>query len=74
MAAGSAWVEAGKVFTTEDGSPLNPERITDWFHELSAEAGVPPIRLHDLRHGAASLMLVRRVASDATAGVIRRTA
>ena len=41
MAVGSAWVESGKVFCTEDGSALNPERITDWFHELSAEAGLP---------------------------------
>lgn len=61
MAAGSAWVTSDKVFTTEDGSPLNPERITDWFHELTAEAGLPPIRLHDLRHGAASLMLAAGV-------------
>lgn len=37
--------------------PTPWERITDWFHELTAEAGLPPIRLHDLRHGAASLML-----------------
>jgi site-specific recombinase XerD len=61
MAAGSAWIESGKVFTNEDGSALNPERITDWFHELTAEAGLPPIRLHDLRHGAASLMLAAGV-------------
>jgi integrase len=61
MAAGSAWVESGKVFCMEDGSALNPERITDWFHELTAEAGLPPIRLHDLRHGAASLMLAAGV-------------
>ncbi len=57
MAAGATWVDSGKVFCLEDGRPLNPERITDWFHELTAEAGLPPIRLHDLRHGAASLML-----------------
>ena len=57
LAAGAVWINSGKVFTTEDGSPLNPERITDWFRELTAEAGLPPIRLHDLRHGAASLML-----------------
>lgn len=62
MAAGVAWVESGKVFCMEDGAALNPERITDWFHELTAEAGLPPIRLHDLWHGAASLMLAAGVA------------
>ena len=64
MAAGTAWVNSGKVFTAEDGSALNPERITDWFRELTAEAGLPPIRLHDLRHGAASLMLAGGVSME----------
>ncbi|WP_376773822.1 tyrosine-type recombinase/integrase [Lipingzhangella halophila] len=27
------------------------------FRDLAAQAGLPPIRLHDLRHGAATLML-----------------
>ena len=71
---GPAWVDSGKVFTREDGSALHPATVTDRFHALVEAAGLPPVRLHDLRHGAASLMLVRRVASDATAGAIRRTA
>jgi integrase len=50
IATGTVWVNSGKVFCAEDGSPLNPERITDWFRDLTAEAGLPPIRLHDLRH------------------------
>jgi len=61
MATGSAWVESGKVFTGQDGRPLDPEHVTDRFHDLCADAGVPPIRLHDLRHGAASLMLAAGV-------------
>ncbi len=43
MAAGSEWIDSGKVFTAEDGSALNPERLTDWFHELTTEAGSAPI-------------------------------
>ena len=57
----SAWVETGKVFTREDGSTLHPATITDRFHELVTASGLPPIRLHDLRHGAASLMLAAGV-------------
>ncbi len=57
----SAWVESGKVFARQDGSPLHPETITDRFHAIAAAAGLPPIRLHDLRHGAASLMLAAGV-------------
>ena len=59
---GPAWVGSGKVFTREDGSVLHPATVTDWFQSLAAAAKLPPIRLHDLRHGAASLMLAAGVA------------
>jgi integrase len=52
-----AWQEHGLVFTREDGSVLQPDSISDLFHELAETAGLPPIRLHDLRHTAASLAL-----------------
>ena len=54
---GHAWVETGRVFTQEDGSWLHPGKVTDLFERLVAASGLPPIRLHDLRHGAATLML-----------------
>ncbi|AWI33040.1 site-specific integrase [Streptomyces tirandamycinicus] len=53
----SAWVETGLVFTQEDGSWLHPGKVTDLFERLVTASGLPPIRLHDLRHGAATLML-----------------
>jgi integrase len=31
--------------------------VTEQFHWLCMEADLPPIRLHDLRHGAATLLL-----------------
>ena len=58
---GPAWVDSGKVFTREDGSTLHPATITDRFQARAAAAQLPPIRLHDLRHGAASLMLAAGV-------------
>ncbi|MCA1676409.1 MAG: site-specific integrase, partial [Actinobacteria bacterium] len=61
MAWGSAWVDSGKVFTREDGSGLHPATVTERFQEISVAAALPPIRLHDLRHGAASLMLAAGV-------------
>lgn len=57
---GSAWIETGMVFTQEDGSWLHPGKMTDLFERLVAASGLPPIRLHDLRHGAATLMLAMR--------------
>ncbi|MCY0922997.1 site-specific integrase [Streptomyces sp. H27-G5] len=53
----AAWVNTGLVFTQEDGSWLHPGKVTDLFERLVAASGLPPIRLHDLRHGAATLML-----------------
>ncbi|SEP54513.1 Site-specific recombinase XerD, partial [Amycolatopsis saalfeldensis] len=54
---GSDWVESGLLFTQPDGSPLHPADVTARFQELARLAGLPPIRLHDLRHGAATLAL-----------------
>jgi integrase len=45
------------VFTDTDGSPLHLATISTRFQELIAQAGLPPVRLHDLRHGAATLTL-----------------
>lgn len=58
---GSAWQETGRIFTEEDGSLLHPGKVSDLFDRLVSEAGLPPIRLHDLRHGAATLMLAAGV-------------
>jgi integrase len=57
LTAGDAWAETGFVFTTETGHPLHPAQVTEQFHWLCMEADLPPIRLHDLRHGAATLLL-----------------
>ena len=43
------------MFTTPDGQPLHPDWLTRRFHRLVLTCGLPPVRLHDLRHGAATL-------------------
>ncbi|WP_244879697.1 tyrosine-type recombinase/integrase [Micromonospora aurantiaca (nom. illeg.)] len=43
------------MFTRSDGNPINPNYATIRFRILVRRAGLPPVRLHDLRHGAASL-------------------
>jgi integrase len=44
-----------------DGDRLHPQHVSDQFLWLAYLAGLPPIQLHDLRHGAASLMLAAGV-------------
>jgi integrase len=41
---------------------IHPDTITDWFTRLSWEAGLPPIRLHDVRHSYATAALRAGVA------------
>jgi integrase len=47
----------GYVFTNQRGRPISPDTLTRTFNTLVAGSGLPPIRLHDLRHGAGSLAL-----------------
>jgi len=54
-AAGGTRQDSGYVFTTPDGAPLHPDWPTRRFHRLVELSGLPPVRLHDLRHGAATL-------------------
>ena len=54
---GSAWTDSGLVFTRPGGSPIHPDLITDWFRRLAGGAGLPPIRLHDVRHSYATAAL-----------------
>ncbi|HET7516605.1 MAG TPA: site-specific integrase [Actinomycetes bacterium] len=45
------------VFTRPDGASIHPDLITDWFRRLARGAGLPPIRLHDIRHSYATAAL-----------------
>ncbi|MFH9404931.1 MULTISPECIES: site-specific integrase [unclassified Streptomyces] len=56
QAAGAAWTETGKIFTTETGAWLHPDVVSKEFRRLVELADLPPINLRDLRHGAAALV------------------
>lgn len=45
------------VFQGPDGAPLDPAAVSRQFTPLAKALGLPPIRLHDLRHTTASLGL-----------------
>jgi integrase len=45
------------VFTTEFGRPLHPQNLVDLIEKYAAEAGVPRITFHDLRHTYATAAL-----------------
>jgi len=49
------------VFTNLNGDPMAPDRLTRTFRKFTAGAGLLPVRLHALRHGAATLALAAGV-------------
>jgi site-specific recombinase XerD len=58
---GADYTDSGMVVTTEDGRPLHPESLSGLFVRQAKRAGLSPIRLHDLRHSVASILLAQGV-------------
>ena len=51
------WIDHNLVFPNLTGGYLHPNHMGETFRELLKEAGLPPIRFHDLRHSAATILL-----------------
>ncbi|MEL3949493.1 tyrosine-type recombinase/integrase [Streptomyces sp. LNU-CPARS28] len=60
--AGSDWQESGYVFTTRTGRPVEPRNVYRSFTRVAANAELRVIRLHDARHGCATLLTAAGVA------------
>lgn len=73
VAWGPAWTDTGLAFTREDGSAWHPAQVTARFERLAFNAGLPPIRLHDLRHGAATLALAGGADIKAVSSMLRHS-
>lgn len=59
--AGEKWYGQGIIFCNRHGRFLNPERVVAMLHRLLEDAGSPDMRFHDLRHSAATILLVAGV-------------
>lgn len=55
LEAGAAYVGDGYVAADRLGRALQPEWFSDEFRRLTKAAGLPVIRLHDLRHTSVTL-------------------
>ncbi len=73
LAWGGSWTETGRIFTQEDGTELKPSWVSEYFERLAFSAGLPPIRLHDLRHGAATLSLAAGNDMKTTSAMLRHS-
>jgi integrase len=59
--AGRPMGHEDRVVAHRDGAPIHPDTFSQTFNRLVARTEVPRLRLHDLRHTHASLMLKERV-------------
>lgn len=55
--AGNAWEENNLVFCNRYGMYIHLDTMRTWFKRLLQAAGLPAMRIHDLRHSAATLLL-----------------
>ena len=53
--AGEEWNDGGLVFTYEHGYPIHPAKLNAALAQIAKQCDLPPIRVHDLRHGVATL-------------------
>jgi integrase len=56
-AAGECWSDHGLVFPTSVGTAIEPRSLNRHFDGIRTRAGLPGVRLHDLRHTVVSLLL-----------------
>lgn len=68
--AGEAWQENDLIFPTGKGTPRNGYNVSKDFHERVLASGLPVIRFHDMRHTAASIMLLHGEPPVRVAGIL----
>ena len=56
---GRGYVKTDYVFCWPDGRPFTSDYVSHRFGKLLKKYGLPPIRLHDLRHSCASFLINR---------------
>lgn len=57
LAAGSAWTETDAVFTSSVGTRIFPSNVHKQYKKLTQSLGLRYVRIHDLRHTVAHLLL-----------------
>lgn len=53
MAVGEAWEDHGLVFSSEVGTPLDPDNVSHLFSKICRSTGLGHWHLHELRHSGA---------------------
>ena len=70
LRAGGLYRDAGFIFADELGNCISPMAATNTYARIAVRAKLPSTRLHDLRHTAATTMLLAGIDVATTAGVL----
>lgn len=54
---GDRWEEHNRIFTQDNGKPIHPDSLTQYFKKLIAKTDLPQITIHSLRHTNATLLI-----------------
>lgn len=66
--AGRYYNDQGFVFTKDNGDPMHPDSVTDWFNKFSERHNLPHINPHAFRHTQASILASANVSDVTLAG------
>ncbi|MGI9071202.1 MAG: hypothetical protein ACR2JB_07755 [Bryobacteraceae bacterium] len=70
--AGARWQENGLMFPSEVGSPADERNVLRRFQKLCSDNELPKLRVYELRHTHASLLINKKgSASEADLGETR---
>ncbi len=58
---GDRYTDCGYVFTKDDGTPIHPDSLTNWFKKFIRKNTLPDVTLHSLRHTNATLQIANGV-------------
>jgi integrase len=61
LIAGGDWRQSNFVFTSTIGTPLDERNVRRGFNDVLTAAKLPRMRIHDLRHSCATLLLAQGV-------------
>src|SRR5262249_29261787 len=73
LAAGDRWDEQDLIFPSSVGTPAEGSNILRQFHAHLDRAQIERIRFHDLRHSAATFLLLRGVKERVVMEVLGHT-
>ncbi|MER7209841.1 site-specific integrase [Streptosporangium sp. NPDC000239] len=71
--AGARWQDSDLVFTTKNGTPVEPRNFYRSFERYCERADVPRIRVHDTRHTCASLLAALNVHPRVAMRILRHS-